>query len=76
VESLGGSLETEALHTKATHGPVRLACPLEERFGDGCRRVHAVAQEDLVEGDRCGAVMEGVPEREIGSNLFLINFGG
>jgi hypothetical protein len=59
VESLGGSLQAEALHTKAAHGPVRLVCPLEERVGDGHCRVHAVAREDLVEGDRCGAVMEG-----------------
>ena len=49
----------ELIVDEAAHGPVRLACPLEERVGDGHRCVHAVAREDLVEGDRCGAVMEG-----------------
>ena len=44
--ALDAALQTEALHAEAAHGPVRLARPLEERVGDGRRRVDAVAGKE------------------------------
>uniref|UniRef100_A0A804R415 Uncharacterized protein n=1 Tax=Zea mays TaxID=4577 RepID=A0A804R415_MAIZE len=44
--ALDAALQAEALHAEAAHGPVRLARPVEERVGDGRRRVHAVAREE------------------------------
>jgi hypothetical protein len=37
--ALDVAVQTVALHDEATHGPVRLARALEERVGDGRRRV-------------------------------------
>jgi hypothetical protein len=43
--ALDVAVQTVALHDEATHGPVRLARALEERVGDGRRRVTGSPQK-------------------------------